>query len=100
MDRMFVNQNGSMTLVSTPRPGPIELCCRLGDVSGDAKRRSTETSSEGAIEETLRFLVNKHASTGASPVVSVQLLSAQAREMLRFFPRLRVGLRFLARLGR
>ena len=42
----------------------------VGDVSCDAKQRSTETSSEGAMEETPRFLVNKHASTGASPVVS------------------------------
>ena len=69
-DRRFVNQHGEPTLRFSPLPGPIELCCRLGNVSSGAKQRSTETSSEGAMEETPRFLVNKHASTGASPVVS------------------------------
>ena len=80
MDRMFVNQHGEPALRFSPRPGPIARCCRLGDVSGDAKQRSTETSSGGAMGETPRLLVNKHTSTGASPVVSTQLLNTPARE--------------------
>jgi hypothetical protein len=46
-------------------------------------RRAHGDKLRGAMGETLRFLVNKHASTGASPVVSnrnVQLKKASARD--------------------
>jgi hypothetical protein len=57
---------------------------RLGDVSGDAKQRSIETSSEGAMEETPRFLGNKHASTGASAVVSDEKRLSRAKSRGNF----------------
>ena len=49
-------------------------------------RRAHGDKLRGAMGETLRFLVNKHASTGASPVVSdssAQLQNAQARDVSR-----------------
>jgi phosphoenolpyruvate carboxylase len=70
-----LDQNGAMTLVSTPRPGPIEQCCRSGAVLALRNSAPRRQAPRWRLWLVFRFLANKHASTGASPVVSVQLLN-------------------------
>ena len=67
-----------MTLVSTPRLGSSPSGAVL-PLRNSARRRQ---APRWRLWLVFRFLANKHASTGANPVVSVQLLNWRVR--LRF----------------
>jgi hypothetical protein len=73
--RVFINQNGVMTLVSTPRPSSSRSGAVLA-IRNSAPRRQ---APRWRLWLVFRLLANKHASTGASPVVSVQLLNLSVR---------------------